>query len=108
MITSGSCRRIDRRLVGKRLAGLGVHLHLGDVVKLVLDRVFDRDDVLLVSVDLPERGIKRGRFTRPGRAAAEKHSVRLGHQAAHLLDHLGPHAQVFHLADAPSCCRGFA
>ena len=40
---------------GESLPGLGVDLHLGDVVELVLDRVFDRDDVLLVAVDLAKR-----------------------------------------------------
>ena len=39
---------------GEGLAGLGVDLHLGDVVEVVLDRVLDGDDVLLVAVDLAE------------------------------------------------------
>ena len=99
MMTSGSCRRIDRRHGGERLAGLGVDLHLGDVVQLVLDRVLDGDDVPLVAVDLAERGVERGRLAGPGRPAAEEHAVRLGDQAADLLDQLGPHPQVFELGD---------
>ena len=93
---------------GEGLAGLGVDLHLGDVVQVVFDRVLDRDDVSLVAVDLAEGGIERGRFSRPGGAAAEEHAVGLGHQAAHLLDELGPHAQVFELGDRAASCRGFA
>ena len=99
MMTSGSCRRIDRSIAAKVWPGLGVDLHLGDVVQLVLDRVLDGDDVPLVAVDLAERGVERRGLAGPGRPAAEEHAVRLGDQAADLLDQLGPHPQLLELGD---------
>src|SRR4051794_41682943 len=43
-----------------------VGLHLRDALELVLDRVLDRDDVLLGRVDLGQRRVQRRRFTRAG------------------------------------------
>ena len=42
---------------------VAVHLHLVDARHLVFDRVFDRDDLAVGRIHLPEAGVKRGRFT---------------------------------------------
>ena len=65
MMTSGSCRRIDRRLEENVCPALGVDLDLGDVVDVVLDRILDRDDVPLEPVDLPQASVERGALARP-------------------------------------------
>ena len=49
---SGSWRRKERRPAAKVRARLLVDLDLRNAGKLVLDRVFDRDDILLGRVDL--------------------------------------------------------
>src|SRR5580658_3704354 len=50
---------------------------LSDAADLVLDRVFDGDDLVLFGLDLVERGVERGGFTGAGGAGDEHHAVGL-------------------------------
>jgi hypothetical protein len=45
---------------GEGQADLGAHLNLADAFDLVLDGVFDRDDVLVRRVHALQRGVERG------------------------------------------------
>ena len=63
--------------VGERQAGARVDLDLGDALDLELDRVLDRDDVLLGGVEHPERRVERRRLARAGRAGDEHRAVGL-------------------------------
>ena len=74
--TSGSWRRIARRPAANVRPRLGVHLDLVDAAELVLDRVFDRDDLPLDVVDLRQRGVERRRLAGAGRAGDEDDAVR--------------------------------
>ena len=52
MMTSGSARIIERRPVAKVRPALGLTWTCVDALELVLDRVLDRDDVLVGRVEL--------------------------------------------------------
>jgi hypothetical protein len=62
--------------VGEAQADVCFHRYLIDARELVLDRVFDRDDVVFRIVQLLEHRIKRRRFTGTGRAGDEDHPMR--------------------------------
>ena len=51
--------------------------NLRDAADLVLDRVFDGDDLVFVGLDLAERGVERGGFAGAGGAGDEHHAVGL-------------------------------
>src|SRR5258705_13311386 len=57
-------------------------------MELILDRVLDRDDLVLFVADLIQSRIEGGRFARAGRPGHQHHAVRLSDIAAKL-------AQVF-------------
>ena len=82
---------------GERQARLVVDLDLGDALELVLDRVLDRDDVLLDRVELVERAVERGRLARAGRAGDEHGAVRLAEGLGEPLERLREHAQLLEL-----------
>ena len=88
MMMSGSARIIERRPLAKRQAGLVVDLDLGDALELVLDRVLDRDDVLLGRVELVQRGVERRRLARAGRAGDEHGAVGLAERLGEALERL--------------------
>src|SRR4029079_17787599 len=69
--------------VRERELDLRIHLHLTDARELVLDRVLDRDDVLLGGIDLLERRVERGRLAAAGRAGDEDDAVALADQTLH-------------------------
>src|SRR6202000_2451573 len=50
---------------------------LRDAANLVLDRIFDGDDLVLFGLDLVERGVEGGGFARAGGAGDEHHAVGL-------------------------------
>jgi hypothetical protein len=68
--TSGSERRIDRSAVANVSPARWVDLHLVDSREPELDRILDRDDVDLGTVDLRQRRVERRRLTGAGRARA--------------------------------------
>ena len=78
MMMSGSARIIERRPLANVEARLRVDLHLLDARELVLDRVLDRDDVLLGRVELGQRAVERRRLARAGRAGDEHRAVGAG------------------------------
>src|SRR6266849_142506 len=51
--------------------------NLRDSPDLILDRVFNRDDLVFVVLDLINGGVKRGRLAAAGRPGNEHHPVRL-------------------------------
>ena len=107
MMMSGSARIIERRPAGEREAGLLVDLHLGEALELVLDRVLDRDDVLLDRVELVERRVERRRLARAGRAGHEHRAVGLAEGLGEALERLRQHAELSRadqrLATSPGC-----
>ncbi len=66
--TSGSLRRMARRPRAKVISTLAVHLRLTDAVDVVLDRIFDGENVSSVIVDALERRVQRRGLTGTGRA----------------------------------------
>ncbi len=62
---------------GKRQSNLGFGLDLIDPLELVLDRVFDGDDLSIGCVDLMQRRIERGAFTASGRAGDQDDAMGL-------------------------------
>ena len=66
----------------KREPLLLVHLDLRHASQLILDRVFDRDDLVLVVPNLVQRSVERSRFSRTRRAGHEHHAVRLENEPA--------------------------
>src|SRR5438552_15140532 len=60
--------------VCKRDARQPVDLNLVDALEGVLDRVLDRHDVLLVTVELVARRVERGRLTASGRPGDKDHA----------------------------------
>ena len=52
--------------------------------KLILDRIFNRDDLVFVGLDLVHRGVQRGRLAATGRPRHQHHAVRLFDVAAEL------------------------
>ena len=78
MILSGSWRRIDRSPranVSPFFSLIGICVM---PLQLVLDRVLDRDDLVLDRLDLRQRRIERRRLAAAGRPGDEHHAVRLG------------------------------
>ena len=59
---------------------LFVDLHLRNARQLILDRVLNRDNILLDRVDLVQHRVQRRRLARAGRPSRQKHSVRLSDQ----------------------------
>jgi hypothetical protein len=92
MMMSGSARIIARRPLAK--------VSLRDAVDLALDRVLDRDDVLLRRVDLPERCVQRGRLARPGRTGDEHGAVGLAEGPLEAVALAVGHAQLAQLGHA--------
>ena len=80
---------------GKGQADLRVDLDLADPGKLVLDRVLDRDDVLLPAVEPGEGGVEGGRLARAGRPGDQEDAVALLDHAVHQPQHFRRHADVF-------------
>ena len=74
MITSGSCRRIDRRAPAKLTPRTDLDLHLVDQLELVFDRVFDRDDVAVHALDQLEGRVERRRLA-AARGAGDQHQA---------------------------------
>src|SRR6185503_12893925 len=58
--------------------------NLRDALKLILDRVFDGDDLVFFVLDLVQRAVERGRFTRTRRPGHQHHAVRLCDELAEL------------------------
>ena len=52
--------------------------------KLILDRIFDRDDLVFFVSDFVERRIERRRLTGTGRPGYQHHAVRLSNVTAKL------------------------
>src|SRR5437879_5667252 len=72
---------------GSQAAGKGeplflVYRDLRDSANLVFHWIFDGDDLILVSFDLVDGGIERGRLTGTGGAGNQNHAVRLVNVAA--------------------------
>jgi hypothetical protein len=72
---------------GTQAAGEGeafflVDGNLGDAANLVLDRVFDGDDLVFVAFDFVEGGVESGGFSGAGGAGDEHHPVGLANVAA--------------------------
>ena len=77
---NGSQRARERQLdllVDLRL------VHAGD---LILDRIFDRDDVGLLRLHRPQRGAQRRRLAAAGWADDEDHAVLMAEEFAHILE----------------------
>ncbi len=76
MITSGSCRRIERSRAREIEADLRPHLYLVDAGQLVFDRIFDGNDIALGRIELCQSGVERGRLAAAGRPGHQHHPVR--------------------------------
>src|SRR5204862_7905021 len=61
---------------GERQADLRLHVDLVDALELVLDRVFDGDDLPVGRVDLVERAVARRRLATARPPGAEQDPVR--------------------------------
>src|SRR5262249_16813566 len=99
MITSGSCRRIDRRLPAKVWpalvlisiwGALAIWYSIGSSLVMIF---FWNPSVSGL------RGCVVGGFGGAGRPGAEEHAVGLGDQRLDLGDHLGPQADLLEPAD---------
>src|SRR5208282_6477434 len=51
---------------GERQSFFLVHRNLRDAAQLVFDRVFNRDDLVFVGLDLVDGGVERGRLAASG------------------------------------------
>ncbi len=67
---------------GKRESLFLVHGNLGDAADLILDGIFDGDDLVFVVLDLVDGGVKSGGLTGTGGPGDEHHAVRLANVAA--------------------------
>ena len=85
----------------KRQPLLLVDGYLCYALELILDRVFDSDDLVLFVLDLVERRVKRGRLSRPRRPRDEHHPVRLRDELSELAQILRgePHDIKIQLAE---------
>ena len=83
-ILSGSCRKMDRRHVGERIADRGVDRHLDDALHVVLDRVLGRDQLVFDAVQLVEGRVERRRLAGAGRAGDQHDAVGLVDRVAEL------------------------
>jgi hypothetical protein len=79
--------------VGEGEPDLGAHLHLVHAGDFVFDRVLDGDDAQIGGVDLPEKGVERGRLAGAGGAGDEDDAVRVVENADDLFLLLGAHAE---------------
>ena len=93
---------------GEGQPGLRVDLDLGDALQLVLDRVLDRDDVLLGRVELAEGRVERRRLARAGRAGDEHGAVGLVERAAEAVALVVEEAELVELEDDRTPCPGSA
>src|SRR4029077_18615407 len=73
---------------GERQSLFLIHWNLRNAANLVLDRVFNGDDLVFIGLDFVHRGVKRGRLAAARRPRHQHHAVRLFNIAAKL-------AQVF-------------
>jgi len=71
-----------------------IDLGLADAVEVVLDRVLDGNDIAALGVELAERGVKRGRLSRPGRPCDQNDAVRLPDEVAQGRERRIGHAQA--------------
>src|SRR5205814_3571324 len=62
---------------GKRQAFLLVDRNLVDAANLVLDRIFNRDDLIFFGLDLVDGSIERRRLAGTSRSGDQHHAVRL-------------------------------
>ena len=76
--------RAERRREGHAL--LGLHLDLRDAGQFELDRVLDRHDVDVGTVDLLQRGVQRGRLARARGAGHDHDAVAVRQQALEALE----------------------
>ena len=72
-----------------------MHLDLVDRRQLVLDRVFDGDDLLRGRVELRQRGVQRGRLARAGRPGDQQDAVRARQQGVEARQVVVLEAHVF-------------
>src|SRR5439155_4809534 len=72
--------------------------NLGDAAYLVLNRIFDRDDLVFVCLDLVYRGVQSRGLATAGRSRDQHHAVRLGDVAAEF-------AQVFFIKSDDVQCE---
>ena len=73
---------MERRPRAKVRPFLFVDGNLRDAANLVLDRVFDGDDLVFVALDLVERGVEGGGFAGAGGSGDQHHAVGLANVAA--------------------------
>ena len=100
-MTSGSCRRIDAQRARERQLDLLVDLRLVDAGNLILDRIFDRDDVGALGLHRRQRRAERRRLAAAGRADDEDHAVLvLEEEAASSIARRGREAELFERRDA--------
>ena len=92
MILSGSWRRIERRPRAKVKPFLLVDRDLHHPLELVLDRILDGDELLLLVVDLGQGRIQGGGLAAAGRPGDQHHPVGFA-------DH-PPEADLFPFVDA--------
>ena len=75
-------QRVAQQLC-ERDVGLGVDLHLADVLHYMFDRIFDRDHVFHRIVDRLQHRVERRGFAAAGRSAHEDHAGRHADRALH-------------------------
>ena len=80
---------------GERQADLGMDLDLVDAFELILDRVFDRDDLDVVALDFEQRAVERGRLAGAGGAGDQHDAVRQSDQLAERLVHVARPCRCF-------------
>ncbi len=79
---------------------LAGHLDLADSFELILDGVFDRDDVLLRGVDPVQIGVETGALAAAGGPGDEDYAVGKVQQCVELLEIVGPEPQFIQTVHA--------
>ena len=73
---------------------LVVDLHLIDARQAVFDRIFDGDDFLLRRIELGQRSVERGGFTRAGGAGDQHHAAGAMNGMTQAFEHQRRHAHA--------------
>ena len=100
----GSQHRAEAR--GEGEPGAAIDAHLVDSIQAVLDRVLDRDDLLLDRVDLVEGCVERGGLTRACRAGNENRAVGLAVRGLVAAATLRRPCRGRRASASPGRCRG--
>ena len=103
---SGSQRRIERRPAAKVSPAFGLTCTWLMPGQPVLDRVLDRDDVLVGRVELVEGAVEGGGLARAGRAGHQDGAVGAPVAGLEAAEHVLAEAELATAAASRWTCRG--